>query len=84
MPADALIEKGRTVGLTCVRQTTNDPDGLACNLFGWINALQTRPASGEITPLRGHIATNLGRVLAPLERSGHRGAAITLLLRRAS
>lgn len=84
VPARALIEKGRTVGLSCVGQTTTDPDGLACNLFGWINALQPRPATGAIPPLRGHIATNLCRVLAPLERTGDRGAAITLLLRRAS
>jgi len=80
-PASALVEQGRRAGLERVGLTTSDPDGLACNRFGWINALQPRPANGAIPPLRGHVADGLGRLLGPLERSDERGAAVTLLLK---
>jgi SAM-dependent methyltransferase len=82
IPPDALVERGEDLGLRCVEMTTNDPDGVQCNEFGWIRAFQSRPALG--TARRGAgVATLITRgVLAPVERTGNRGSAMTLLMRK--
>jgi SAM-dependent methyltransferase len=82
MPPAAIVQKGERAGMRCVAMTTNDPDGLECNFLGWVSALERRPASGSISRLGGYAALGLHRALGPVERSAHRGAAITLLLRR--
>jgi|HubBroStandDraft_4_1064222.scaffolds.fasta_scaffold07249_5 SAM-dependent methyltransferase len=82
IPPAALVKKGDEAGMRCVAMTTNDPDGLDCNFFGWVNAFERRPASGSISRLGSLAALGMNRVLAPVERTGHRGAAITVLLRK--
>jgi SAM-dependent methyltransferase len=82
IPPDALVKKGAELGMECVEMTTNDPDGLECNYFGWVNALERRPVTGSISRLGGFAALGLHRVLGPVERTGNRGAAITLLMRK--
>jgi SAM-dependent methyltransferase len=82
MPPRALVGHARGLGLEPVLQTTSDPAGLACNLHGWVYALRRHPANGPApyVPLRaGELLSSL---LAPLERRGLRGAALTLLLRK--
>jgi predicted TPR repeat methyltransferase len=81
-PADAIVRRADALGLRCVEITTNDPDGLECNQYGWATALRRRPAGGVSSPFLGHAALALCAAMAPLERTGHRGAAITLLLRK--
>jgi SAM-dependent methyltransferase len=82
IPADALVEKGRQLGMTEVEMTTTDPEGLDFDLFGWANALRRRPASGPTTALVGQTALAVRRLASPLERTGQRGSAVTLLLRK--
>lgn len=81
-PADAILERAGALGLKCVEMTTNDPDGLECNQFGWATALRRRPANGATSRVASDAALALCAALAPVERTGHRGAAITLLLRK--
>jgi SAM-dependent methyltransferase len=82
IPPAALIGRGRDLGLSSVALTTEDPDGLECNFFGWVSALRRRPAAGPTPDLVSHAARAIERVRAPLERSGERGSAVTSLLRR--
>jgi SAM-dependent methyltransferase len=79
----ALVARGEELGLRCVAMTTNDPDGLDCNLFGWTGAVRRRPAQGP-TWFSGQAGHALEVALGPLERRGHRGAAITLVMRKES
>jgi SAM-dependent methyltransferase len=82
MPPGALIGRGSDLGLTHVALSTNDPDGLECNFFGWVGALRRHPAVGPTPDLVSHAARALERTLAPLERTGERGSAVTILMRR--
>jgi 2-polyprenyl-3-methyl-5-hydroxy-6-metoxy-1,4-benzoquinol methylase len=82
MPPGALIGRGRDLGLTRAALSTNDPDGLECNFFGWVGALRRHPAVGPTPDLVSHAARALERTLAPLERTGGRGSAVTILMRR--
>jgi SAM-dependent methyltransferase len=78
----ALIGRGGDLGLTCVALSTNDPDGLECNFFGWVGALRRHPAIGPTSDLVSHCARAIERTVAPLERTGDRGSAVTILMRR--
>ncbi|HEY2537292.1 MAG TPA: class I SAM-dependent methyltransferase [Solirubrobacteraceae bacterium] len=82
MPPSALIDRGRALGLTDLTLSTNDPDGLECNFFGWVGALRRHPAVGRTPDLVSHSARAIERAIAPLERTGGRGSAVTLLLRK--
>jgi SAM-dependent methyltransferase len=82
IPPAALIGKGERLGLRNVAITTNDPEGLEFNLFGWITALRRRPAVGETSRLAGYAARALNGALAPLERTGNRGSTVTLVMRK--
>jgi SAM-dependent methyltransferase len=80
MPPGALLRKGEELGLRGVAITTTDPEGLDFDLFGWANALRRHPARGPTSRLVGYAALALRRAAAPLERTGNRGSAVTLLL----
>jgi SAM-dependent methyltransferase len=80
MPADALVARGQELGMSLVASTTTDPEGLDFDLFGWVNALRRNPAQGSASPLVARAALALRRVVAPFERTGGRGSAVTLLL----
>jgi SAM-dependent methyltransferase len=81
-PPAVLVEKLKSLGLSRVAATTNDPDGLECNAFGWASALRRRPASGPPSQLLLYGVLGLGVALAPLERTGLRGAAATMIFRK--
>jgi SAM-dependent methyltransferase len=84
IPPDALVKKGEELGMRRVALTTTDPEGLDFDLFGWANALRRRPAAGPPPRHVAYAALVLRRVMAPLERTGHRGSAVTVLLRKDS
>jgi hypothetical protein len=84
IPPDALIERGRDLGLRCVATTTTDPEGLEFNLFGWAYALRRRPAEGPLPRSVGYAAAAVARVAAPLERRGLHGSTVTLVMRKES
>jgi SAM-dependent methyltransferase len=84
IPPDALVQKGEDLGMRCMEMTTNDPDGLECNLFGWLESFERRPATRTTTWLTRHAAFNAHRLMGPLERTGNRGSAVTLLMRSQS
>jgi len=82
LPHDAVIARGRALGLEPVQLTATDPGSMGWNAFAWHYALR-RPGASLV---REHLAQLTGRaiasVLAPVERHGLRGAAYTLVLRR--
>lgn len=78
----ALVGRGRDLGLTDVALLSNDPDGLECNYFGWVGALRSHPAIGPTSDLVSHCARAIERTVAPLERTGERGSAVTILMRK--
>jgi len=82
MPPAALIGRGRDLGLRNVALVSDDPDGLECNFFGWVGALRPHPAIGATSDLVSHCARAIERTLAPLERTGDRGSAVTILMRK--
>lgn len=82
VPPAALIARGRALGFTEVALSTNDPDGLECNFFGWVGALRRHPAIGRTPDLVSHCARAIERTLAPLERTGERGSAVTIVMRK--
>jgi SAM-dependent methyltransferase len=84
MPAQALIDRGRALGLRCVELTADDPFARICNVHGWAYALRRRPAAGPASPAVGRAAGIVAKLLAPVERTGGRGAALTVLLRKPS
>ncbi len=80
IPARTLVAIGGRLGLVSVAELTTDPEGLECDLVGWINALSSDPASGSGSWLTGQLGGAIWRAAAPLERSGNRGSAITLVM----
>ena len=78
------MKRGAELGLRCVAMTTNDPDGIESNLFGWAYALRRNPSVGMTPPLVYYSARALRWIMSPLERTGHRGSTITILLRKGS
>jgi len=76
-----LIDVAAKLGLRCLATTTRDPDGVQCDLIGWINALRARPSEPEGSWLVGQLGGLLWRAAAPLERTGDRGSAISLVFR---
>jgi SAM-dependent methyltransferase len=84
IPPAALVKRGAELGLGCVAMTTNDPDGIESNLFGWAYALRRDPSLGMTPPLAYCAAVAVRWVMSPFERTGNRGSTITLLLRKGS
>ena len=65
-----------------VASTTSDPEGIDFNLLGWIYAFSRHPARRETSRSAGYAALAVNRALSPLERTGDRGSAITLVMRK--
>ena len=82
LPHDAVIARGRALGLEPVALTATDRGGLGWNAFAWRYVLR-RPGASWPRERLAHIAGDaIARVLAPVERHGLRGAAYTLVLRK--
>jgi 2-polyprenyl-3-methyl-5-hydroxy-6-metoxy-1,4-benzoquinol methylase len=82
IPPNALMRKAEELGMRTLTVTTNDPEGLEFNLFGWISALRRRPATGAAPWPVVHVAKAVSRALAAVERRGHRGSTVTLIMRK--
>jgi SAM-dependent methyltransferase len=81
IPADALIERARELGLRPLAVTTDDPFGRHCNMHGWTYALRRRPAVGP-APVDSHAGVAITRLMRRIERRGENGSALLLLLGR--
>jgi hypothetical protein len=82
LPHEAVVARGRALGLEPVQLTATDPGSLHWNAFAWHYALR-RPGASWLREGLAHRAGNaIARALAPIERHGLRGAAYTLVLRR--
>ncbi len=81
-PPEVLMEKARSYGMTCVEATTTDPNGVECDLLGWINAIRPNPARGPSSRFMQLSAFALCHLAAPIERRGLNGSAVTLVFRK--
>jgi SAM-dependent methyltransferase len=84
LPHEAVVARGRELGLTPVQLTATDAGGLGWNAFAWHYALRRPGASWLHDALAHRAGSAIARVLAPIERRGLRGAAYTLVLRKAA
>jgi len=83
LPYDAVIAHARTLGLEPVQLTATDPGGLHWNAFSW-HWLLRRPRPSLLRDRVAHLSSLvIAGALAPIERHGLRGAAYTLVLRKA-
>ncbi len=80
MPEQAIVSFAASVGLRPLESLTADPFGRQCSLHGWAYALRRRPADGDSPMAVIRTAQAITKLLAPIEESGHRGPALTLLL----
>lgn len=84
LPPAAVIARGRELGLQPVALTSTDPGSLGWNGFAWRYLLR-RPGASWARERAAHLAGDaIARLLAPIERRGMRGAAYTLVLRKAA
>ncbi len=78
-PERALVARLQELGLRRVAAMTDDPFGAICSIHGWTYALRRRPARSPTPTIVNHAGRQLARALAPVERAGRRGPALTLL-----
>jgi len=83
VPHATLVERARTLGLELVTTVTDDPFARHCNRFAWEYGLRRRPAVGSSPTPVVRASQVLEKLLAPVERTGLRGSAYTVLFRSA-
>lgn len=82
VPLATLTALAAAAGLEAAAVVTTDPFALHCNRFAWEYALRRRPAAGPSSWAVVRASQVLERVMAPVERSGLRSAAYTLVARK--
>lgn len=82
IPLNLLIQQAQALGLECVFLTTKDRGSLGWNSFGWTVSLKNffkyQPFK-YVAHLAGRLLT---QVLIPIERSGRRGSAYTVVFQK--
>lgn len=81
LPLATLVEHARGLGLEPVATVTTDPFARHCNRFAWEYGLRLRPAAGPSPKLLVRASQVIEKLAAPLERTGLRASAYTLVLR---
>jgi SAM-dependent methyltransferase len=84
LPHEAVIARGRALGLEPVELTATDAGGLHWNAFAWHYLLRRPGASYPRERIAQAAGGVIARLLAPIERRGLRGAAYTLVLRKSA
>jgi 2-polyprenyl-3-methyl-5-hydroxy-6-metoxy-1,4-benzoquinol methylase len=79
IPEQALVTRLRSLGLRPVEITTDDLFAQLCRLHAWVFALRRRPATGDSAAATVRAAQAVSKLIAPLERRGRRGPALTML-----
>jgi 2-polyprenyl-3-methyl-5-hydroxy-6-metoxy-1,4-benzoquinol methylase len=82
IPHETLTARARELGLELVELTDTDTGGRHWNAFAWQFALRRPGASYVRERLAAYAGRAIARALAPVERSGLRGAAYTAVLRK--
>ncbi len=81
IPASYIRKRGLGLGLKTILETTTDAGGLGWNAFGW-NVSLNHVASGVGLSIPALVAKVICRLARPVERTGLRGTAYTLVLRK--
>lgn len=82
LPLATLVGHARALGLEPIATVTADPFARHCNRFAWEYALRLRPARGPSRTVVVRLSQVLEKLMAPVERTGLRSSAYTVLLRR--
>lgn len=83
LPYGTLIERGRDLGLEPVQLTASDPGGVLLNRIAWRHALHRSGSRWWRQRLAHATGDAITTLLAPIERTAMRGAAYTLVMRKA-
>jgi 2-polyprenyl-3-methyl-5-hydroxy-6-metoxy-1,4-benzoquinol methylase len=84
VPLRLLLQRAQAHGLEPVLCTMTDEGGIGWNSFGWRESLANLVGGRALRPLARRAGTALTYALAPLERTGRRGATYTVVLRKVS
>jgi SAM-dependent methyltransferase len=84
MPLDTLVERAAALGLERVATVVDDPFARHCNRFAWEYAMRRRPATGPSSLRLVRTSHLIEMAMGPVERTGMRSAAYTLVLQRPS
>jgi hypothetical protein len=84
IPHSTLVSRAASLGLEQVAVTTTDRFGRHCNRWGWEYGMRRHPSTGgsSVPMLAAGVAVET--LMAPVERTGLRGAAYTVLFRARS
>jgi 2-polyprenyl-3-methyl-5-hydroxy-6-metoxy-1,4-benzoquinol methylase len=82
VPLATLAERAAALGLEPVATVFDDPFAQNCNRFAWEYAMRRRPSTGPSSMPIVRASQVIEKLMAPIERTGMRSAAYTLLLRQ--
>jgi SAM-dependent methyltransferase len=82
IPHEAVVARGRELGLEPVELTDGDPGGRHWNAFAWQYLLRRPGASYPRERAAAVAGRAIATLMAPVERRGLRGAAYTVVLRK--
>jgi SAM-dependent methyltransferase len=81
-PRRTLLSLAERAGLKLVLLTDRDAGSLGWNSFGWAHSLGRLAPEGPARNIATLVGRLLARVIAPIERTGGRGASYTAVLAR--
>jgi SAM-dependent methyltransferase len=82
VPLPLLVERARHSGLDAVLRTTTDEGGIGWNSFGWRESIANITPRPALRPVARAFGSGLTHLVAPIERTGLRGAAYTVVLKK--
>jgi 2-polyprenyl-3-methyl-5-hydroxy-6-metoxy-1,4-benzoquinol methylase len=82
IPAQLLIEKMKTIGMTLELFTTNDEGGLGWNIFGWEYFFSNFCGRPRVNSLLRKFGRAVAILAGPIERVEGKGSAYTMVFRK--
>ena len=84
IPAQLLIDKMATLGMTVELVTTTDEGGLGWNVFGWEYFFSNLCARPRVNRILRKIGRMVARLVGPIEKKEGKGSAYTMVFRKVS
>lgn len=84
IPAQLLIDKMATLGMTVELVTTTDEGGLGWNVFGWEYFFSNLCGRPRINRILRKIGRMVARLVGTIEKKEGKGSAYTMVFRKAS
>lgn len=84
IPAQLLIDKMATLGMTVELETTTDAGGRVWDIFGWEYFFSNFSARPRINRILRRMGRMMARLVDPIERQEGKGSAYTMVFRKVS